>query len=73
MKLYNQISLPGWEKIRDLKSGAPLAVSGAVQSLAAAAAARLAADGKRVLLVAEHDLKAARLADDARQMRGEEH
>ena len=72
MKLYNQISLPGWEKIRSLKPGAPLAVSGATQSLAAAAAARLAADGKRVLLVAEHDLKAARLADDARQMRGED-
>ena len=55
MKLYNQVILPGWEKWKELKPGAPLAVSGAAQSLAAAAAARLAAEGKRVLLVAEHE------------------
>ena len=72
MRLSDLIELPGWEKAENTKAGAPLAVSGATQALAAAGAARLAARGKRVMLVAEHDLKAGRLADDVRQMTGED-
>ena len=72
MRLLDQIRIPGWEKIAGARAGAPLAVSGATQALAAAAGAGLAAEGKRVLLVAEHDLKAARLADDVRQWTGED-
>ena len=72
MKLANLIPIPGWEKLLGTKKGAPLAVSGGTQALAAAVAAKAAERGKRVLLVAEHDLKAARLADDLRQMTGQD-
>ena len=72
MKLANLIPIPGWEKLLGTKKGAPLAVSGGTQALAAAAAAKAAESGKRVLVVAEHDLKAARLADDLRQMTGQD-
>ena len=72
LKLLNLIRIPGWEKIEQTKAGAPLAIGGATPALAAAAAARLAERGKRVLLIAEHDLKAGRLADDVRQMTGED-
>ena len=72
VKLADLIRLPEWEKISGTRTGKPLAVSGATQALAAAAAAKAAEGGKRVLLVAEHDLKAARLADDLRQMTGED-
>ena len=57
LKLLNLIRIPGWEKIEQTKAGAPLAIGGATPALAAAAAARLAERGKRVLLIAEHDLK----------------
>ena len=72
MKRLNLIQIPGGEKIEQTGRNRPLAVSGATQALAAAAAARAAENGKRVLLVAEHDLKAARLADDVRQWTGED-
>ncbi|MBQ9210653.1 MAG: transcription-repair coupling factor [Clostridia bacterium] len=70
MKLLDLIPIPAWEKIGGASAGQPLALSGVTQALAAAVAARLAAEGKKVLLVAEHDLKASRLADDARQWTG---
>ena len=70
MKLLDWIPFPEWEKIAQTAAGAPLAVSGATQSLTAALAARGAEAGKRVLLVAEHDLKASRMADDVRQLTG---
>ena len=72
MRLSDLIQIPGWEKVRETRPGAPLALSGAPQAVTAAAAARLAEEGRRVLLVAEHDLKASRLADDVRQMTGED-
>ena len=58
--------------MKNAEPGSPLAVCGTTQALTAAAAAKLAAEGRRVLLVAEHDLKAARMADDVRQLTGEE-
>ena len=70
MKLLDWIAFPGWEKTEETAPGAPLALTGATQALAAAAAGKLAEEGRRVLLVAEHDLKAARLADDVRQWTG---
>ena len=66
------IPLPGWEKALSARPGAPVVVSGANQALAAAAAAKSAESGRRVLLIAEHDLKASRLADDVRQMTGKD-
>jgi len=72
LRLSDLIQIPGWEKVRETRPGAPLALSGAPQAVTAAAAARLAEEGRRVLLVAEHDLKASRLADDVRQMTGED-
>ena len=72
LKLYEQIQFPGWEKIGGVRAGSPLALAGSVQSLTAALGARLAGTGKKILLVAEHDLKASRLADDVRQMSGED-
>lgn len=72
MKLLDFIQLPGWEKISEARAGAPLAVSGGTAALAAAVAARAAREGRRVLLVAEHDVKASRLADDVRQWTGED-
>ena len=70
MKLLDWIPIPGWEKIMRAAPRAPLAVSGATQALASAVAAKLAESGRKVLLVAEHDLKASRMADDARQWTG---
>ncbi len=72
MRLADLIQIPGWEKVEQLSAGRPLALSGGTQALAAAVAAKLAEQGKRVLLAAEHDLKAGRLADDVRQMTGED-
>ena len=51
--------------------GAVLALSSVSPSLAAAAACLLAEKGRRVMLVTDNDLKAARAADDARQLRPE--
>ena len=72
MKLIDLIHLPGEEKINRARAGAPLALSGVTQAVAAAVVAKLAERGRRVLAVAEHDLKASRLADDVRQLTGEE-
>ena len=72
MKLLEWIAFPEWEKMVRITPGKPLAVTGATQALAAAAAAKMAEVGRRVLLVAEHDLKASRMADDVRQLTGSE-
>ncbi|MBR2823685.1 MAG: transcription-repair coupling factor [Clostridia bacterium] len=72
MKLLDWIPFADWEKIAETKPGMPLAVTGATQSLAAALAARGAEMGRRVLLVAEHDLKAGRMAEDVRQLTGKD-
>ena len=72
MKLADLIRIPGEEKMCGTAAGAPLAMSGMTQSAAAAAAAKLAERGKKVLVVAEHDLKAGRMADDVRQLLGED-
>ncbi len=70
--MLDLIRIPEWDRIYRAGQGGPLALCGMTQALTAAAAARLAEEGKRVLLVAEHDLKAGRLADDVRQLTGGE-
>ena len=72
MKILDWIQIPEWDRIRGTAAGRAVSVTGSTPALAAAAAARLAGEGRRVLLVAEHDLKAAKLADDVRQLTGED-
>ncbi len=69
--LLNGIRLPGWDRVLELKQGQAAAVIGGNRTVAAAAAALTAARGKRVLIVADHDLKAGRIADDLRQLTGD--
>ena len=69
------ISIPGMPGIRELLSTAPgkaTVLSGVNGPLAAVIACETAAQGKKTLIVAENDLKAARLADDIRQLTGGE-
>ena len=70
LKLLDWIPFPDGERIAKTKPGAPLAVTGATQSLTAALAAKGAEEGRRVLLVAENDLKAGRMAEDVRHLTG---
>ena len=72
MKLLDWLKIPGWEKIAGTEAGAPLLISGTTAALTAALAAKMAEDGRRVLLVAEHDIKAARMAEDVRQWTGKD-
>ncbi len=69
-QLLDYIQLPGWEKALAAKAGNPIAVTGGNITIAAAAAGLAGAAGRRVLLVADNDLKAARMADDLRQLTG---
>ena len=69
------ISIPGMPGIRELLSTAPgkaTVLSGVNAPLAAVIACETAARGKKILIVAENDLKAVRLADDIRQLTGGE-
>ena len=72
MKLLDWLEIPGWDKIAGTEAGSPLLVSGTTQALTAALAAKMAEDGRRVLVVAEHDIRAAKMADDVRQWTGED-
>ena len=74
-KIEQLISIPGMPGIRELLSTAPgkaTVLSGVNGPLAAVIACETAAQGKKTLIVAENDLKAARLADDIRQLTGGE-
>ena len=71
MKLLDWISLPEGEQMSAAAPGKTIAVTGSTPAIAAAAAAKLAEQGRRTLLIAEHDLKAAKLADDVKQWTGE--
>ena len=72
MKLLDWLEIPGWEKIAETEAGAPLLISGATAALTAALAAKMSEDGRRVLVVAEHDIRAARMAEDVRQWTGKD-
>ena len=72
MKLLDWIPFPDWGRIAKTMPGAPLAVTGVTQSLTAALAARGAEEGRRVLLVAENDLKAGRMAEDVLHLTGKD-
>ena len=65
------ISIPEMPGIRELLSTAPgkaAVLSGVNPALAAVIACETAAHGKKILIIAENDLKAVRLADDVRQL-----
>ncbi len=70
-KILGSISVPGIEKLWETAPGKATAVAGVNQTLAAVIACLAAEKGKKVLLVADNDLKAARAADDVRQLTGE--
>ena len=70
--LLSTICIPGLEDLLRAEPGRPAALTGVNQTLAAVIACLAAERGKRVLLVAENDLKAARTADDIRQLTGGE-
>ena len=63
---------PTWEKLLKTEAGHPAAASGGSPAVAALAAAVAAGNGKRVLIAADNDLKASRLANDIRQLTGGE-
>jgi len=69
------ISIPGMPGIRELLSTVPgeaTVLSGVNPALAAVIACETAARGRKTLIIAENDVKAARLADDVRQLTGGE-
>ena len=68
--ILSSISIPGLEKLLETKPGQATAVAGVNQTLAAVIACLAAEKGKKTLLVADNDLKAARAADDVRQLTG---
>ena len=68
--LSGLISLPGADAFLDLQPGQTAAVTGVSPVLASLLACLASRKGKRVLLIADNDLKAARAADDIRQMSG---
>ena len=69
--ILKSISVPGIEKLWETAPGKATAVAGVNQTLAAVIACLAAEKGKKVLLVADNDLKAARAADDVRQLTSE--
>ncbi len=69
------ISIPEMPGIRELLSTVPgeaTVLSGVNPALAAVIACETAARGRKTLIIAENDVKAARLADDVRQLTGGE-
>ncbi|MBQ6514403.1 MAG: transcription-repair coupling factor [Clostridia bacterium] len=71
MSILNSITVPGLEKLLETAPGEATAVAGVNQTLAAVIACLAAEKGKKTLLVMDNDLKAARAADDVRQLTGE--
>ena len=62
------LNVPGLEELLNAEPGKAAVISGVNRTLAAAIACLAAGRGKKTLLVAENDLKAARMADDVRQL-----
>ena len=66
--MLESLKIPGEEELLAAKPGQAVALTGVNTTLAAVLACRAAEAGRRVLLVAENDLKASRAADDTRQL-----
>ena len=69
--MLENIRIPGEEELIATLPGKVTALTGVNATLAEALACRAAREGKKALLVMENDLKAARAADDARQLSGD--
>ena len=69
--ILSAISVPGLEVLWETAPGKATAAAGVNQTLAAVVACLAAQKGKKTLLVMDNDLKAARAADDVRQLTGE--
>ncbi len=70
--ILRYMKLPGAEEMLKAAPGTALSLSGVSPALAAVAAAWLAGKGRRIMLVMENDLRAARAAEDVRQMKPED-
>ena len=68
--LLSTTTLPGLETLLEAAPGKAAALTGVTPTLAAVIACLAAERGRRVLLVADNDLKAGRAADDIRQLTG---
>ena len=66
--MLENLRIPGEEELLATKPGQVTALTGVNATLAAALACRAARAGRKTLLVMENDLKAARAADDIRQL-----
>ena len=64
--ILSSITVPGLETLLSTEPGKATAVAGVNQTLAAVIACLAAEKGRKTLLVADNDLKAARAADDIR-------
>ena len=71
LSLLSVLAVPGEDALLRTRPGEAVALSDMNGTLSAVLACRLAARGKRVLLVMDNDLKAARAADDIRQLSGQ--
>ena len=69
--ILSAIRIPGLEALFETAPGKATAVAGVNQAMAAVVACLAAAQGKKTLLVMDNDLKAAKAADDVRQLTGE--
>ena len=68
--ILRALALPETEALFGAKAGKPTAVTGVNPSLAAALCRLAEERGKKVLLIADNDLKAGRAAEDVRQLGG---
>ena len=68
--ILSGLYVPGLKELLETAPGEAAVLSGVTPALSAAVACLAAERGKRVLLAAENDLKASRLADDVRQLSG---
>ena len=71
-QITDWIRLPEWDRAMETAAGQSAAVTGCNMPLASALAGLALARGKRVLVVADNDLKASRMAEDYRQLTGGE-
>ena len=70
LNILSTLNVPGLETLLKTAPGQATAVAGVNQTLAAVIACLAAEKGKKTLLVTDNDLKAARAADDVRQLTG---
>ena len=68
--ILETMKVPGLETLLETAPGQATAAAGVNQTLAAVIACLAAEKGKKTLLVMDNDLKAARAADDVRQLTG---